>query len=95
MFESESDRQVFIQDGDTAILTTGSVSIPVTGFFNRNFGSMFGSDVEGREITFVLSAEDAAIAEHGSELLFEGVTYTVTSPEPKGDGKFVQLILQE
>jgi hypothetical protein len=95
MFESESDRQVFTQDGDTAILTTGSVSIAVTGFFNRNFGSMFGSDVEGREITFVLSAEDAAIAVQDSELLFESITYTVVSVEPKGDGKFTQLILRE
>lgn len=94
MFESESDRQVFTQDGDTAILTTGSVSIPVAGFFNRNHGSMFG-EVEGREITFVLSAEDAAIAVQDSELLYESITYTVVSVEPKGDGKFTQLILRE
>lgn len=95
MFESESDRHVFTQDGDTAILTTGAVSVPVQGFFNRNYGDMFGTDVEGREITFVLSSEDAAIAEHGSEILYDSTTYTVASVEPKGDGKFVQLILQE
>jgi hypothetical protein len=95
MFESESDRQVFTQDGDTAILTTGAVSICVTGFFNRNYGSMFGSDVEGREITFVLSSEDAEIAEHGSEILYCSVTYTVDSVQPKGDGKFTELILRD
>jgi hypothetical protein len=55
---------------------------------------MFG-EVEGREITFVLSAEDAAIAVQDSELLFESITYTVVSVEPKGDGKFTQLILRE